>query len=158
MNTMLSAGNGLISFEIRLNSVAITKVCNGFDVVAFPGVKMPTGIDWSVVHDISDTSDWTRGFENIQCYDQLKVTGVLNQMDGKTYDGKKNAKVPEIFGMNFQAVSVGQKLIEKNRPTRVYVDGMGIPTPSLLTEFQFVNDSIGNFVDELKDKIFMTRP
>ena len=120
--------------------------------MALPGVKTPTGIDCSVVHDVADTSDWTRGFENIQCYDQLKVTGVLNQIDGKTHDGSKNAKVPEIFGMNFQAVSVGQKLIEKSGPTGGYVDGMGTPTPSLLTEFQFVDDSIGKFVDELKDK------
>jgi Type I phosphodiesterase / nucleotide pyrophosphatase len=119
-------------------------------VVALPGVKTPTGIDCSVVHDVADTSDWTRGFENIQCYDQLKVTGVLNQIDGKTHDGK-NAKVPEIFGMNFQAVSVGQKLIEKKGPTGGYVDGMGTPTPSLLTEFQFVDDSIGEMVDHLKD-------
>ena len=119
-------------------------------VVPLPGVKTPTGIDCSVVHDVADLSDWTRGFNNIQCYDQLKVTGVLNQIDGKTHDGK-NAKVPEIFGMNFQAVSVGQKLIEKKGPTGGYVDGMGTPTPSLLTEFQFVDDSIGEMVDHLED-------
>ena len=121
-------------------------------VVALPGVKTPTGIDCSVVHDLADTSDWTRGFENIQCYDQLKVTGVLNQIDGKTHDGSRNAKVPEIFGMNFQAVSVGQKLIEKSGPTGGYTDGMGTPTPSLLTEFQFVDDSIGEMANRLEDR------
>jgi hypothetical protein len=120
-------------------------------VVALPGVKTPTGIDCSQVHDVADTSDWTRGFENIQCYDQLKVTGVLNQIDGKTHDGSKNAPVPAIFGMNFQAVSVGQKLIEKSGPTGGYVDGMGTPTATLLTEFQFVDDSIGAMVDHLQD-------
>jgi len=120
-------------------------------VVALPGVKTPTGIDCSIVHDVADTSDWTRGFENIQCYDQLKVTGILNQIAGKTHDGKKNARVPEIFGMNFQAVSVGQKLIEKNGPTGGYEDGLGTPTPSLLTEFQFVDDSIGEMVNHLED-------
>lgn len=120
-------------------------------VVALPGVKTPTGIDCSQVHDVADTSDWTRGFENIQCYDQLKVTGILNQIDGKTHDALKNAPVPAIFGMNFQAVSVGQKLIEKSGPTGGYVDGMGTPTASLLTEFQFVDDSIGAMVDRLQD-------
>ncbi len=121
-------------------------------VVALPGVKTPTGLDCSVVHDVADLSDWTRGFENIQCYDQLKVNGILNQIDGRTHDGKRSAKVPEIFGMNFQAVSVAQKLIEKSGPTGGYVDGMGTPTPSLLTEFQFVDDSIGEMVNRLQDR------
>jgi hypothetical protein len=119
--------------------------------VALPGVKTPTGLNCSVLHDTADLTDWTTGFENIQCYDQLKVNGILNQIDGKTHDGSKNAKVPEIFGMNFQAVSVGQKLIEKSGPTGGYVDGMGTPTASLLTEFQFVDDSIGAMVDRLQD-------
>lgn len=120
-------------------------------VVALPGVHTPTGINCSVLHDTSDLSDWTRGFNNIQCYDQLKVTGILNQIDGKTHDGSMSAPVPELFGMNFQAVSIGQKLIEKNGPTGGYKDGLGSPTPSLLTEFQFVDDSIGEMVDHLKD-------
>lgn len=120
-------------------------------VVALPGVHTPTGINCSVLHDTSDLSDWTRGFNNIQCYDQLKVTGILNQIDGKTHDGSMSAPVPELFGMNFQAVSIGQKLIEKNGPTGGYKDGLGSPTPSLLTEFQFVDDSIGEMVDHLED-------
>jgi hypothetical protein len=119
--------------------------------VALPGVKTPTGLDCSVLHDKADLTDWTTGFENIQCYDQLKVTGILNQIDGKLHDGSKNAPVPAIFGMNFQAVSVGQKLIEVSGPTGGYVDGMGTPTASLLTEFQFVDDSIGAMVDHLQD-------
>jgi hypothetical protein len=119
--------------------------------VALPGVRTPTGLDCSQLHDTAALTDWTTGFENIQCYDQLKVNGILNQIDGKIHDGSKNAKVPEIFGMNFQALSVGQKLIEKNGPTGGYVDGMGTPTASLLTEFQFVDDSIGAMVDRLQD-------
>ena len=44
-------------------------------------------------------------------YDQLKVQAVLNEIDGMTSDGKRHAPVPAIFGMNFQSVSVGQKLV-----------------------------------------------
>jgi Type I phosphodiesterase / nucleotide pyrophosphatase len=121
-------------------------------VVALPGVKTPTGIDCSVVHDVADLSDWTRGFQNIQCYDQLKVTGILNQIDGKTHDGKKNARVPELFGMNFQAVSVAQKLIEKSGPTGGYVDAVGTPTESLPGDIEFVDDSIGEMVNRLADR------
>ena len=62
-------------------------------------------------------------------------------------------KVPNIFGMNFQAVSVGQKLVEKsNGVTGGYLDAAGTPTAALLGEFKFVDASIAAFVDELKAK------
>ena len=55
--------------------------------------------------------------------------------------------------MNFQAVSVGQKLIEKsNATTGGYLDATAIPSPALLDEFQFVDASIGKFVSELQAK------
>ena len=46
--------------------------------------------------------------------DALKVRAVLNQIHGLTHDGTKKVGVPAIFGMNFQAVSVGQKLLIDN--------------------------------------------
>src|SRR5580693_66768 len=119
-------------------------------VVVLPGVTTPTGIDCSTLHDTADTSDYTRGFENIQCYDTLKVNAILNEIDGKTHDGKKSAPVPAIFGMNFQAVSVGQKLIEVSGPTGGYQDAIGTPTSSLLEAIQFVDLSIGEMVSHLK--------
>jgi hypothetical protein len=120
-------------------------------VVALPGLTTPTGIDCSVIPDQVDTSDYTRGFENIQCYDTLKVNAILNEIDGKTHNGKAPAPVPALFGMNFQAVSVGQKLIEKKGPTGGYQDAIGTPTPSLLEEIQFVDTSIGEMVSHLKE-------
>src|SRR5262249_13687639 len=45
-------------------------------------------------------------------YDQIKVQAILNEIDGKTSDGASSALVPAIFGMNFQAVSVGEKLVD----------------------------------------------
>jgi arylsulfatase A-like enzyme len=55
--------------------------------------------------------------------------------------------------MNFQVVSVGQKLVEaSNNTTGGYTDNIGTPTAALLSEFKFVDASIGAFVDELKDK------
>ena len=45
--------------------------------------------------------------------DRLKVQGILNEINGFTHDGKKKVGVPEVFGMNFQAVSVGRN----SRPT-----------------------------------------
>jgi hypothetical protein len=101
--------------------------------------------------------DYTTSFQNIQCYDSIKVQATLNQIDGKTHDGSSNAPVPEIFGMNFQAVSVGQKLIYTTAlslpaPYSLqggYTDAFGTPSPSLLQEIKFVDTSIGLMVAEL---------
>jgi arylsulfatase A-like enzyme len=57
--------------------------------------------------------------------------------------------VPAIFGMNFQAVSIGQKLIEKG-VLGGYQDAAGTPTASMLAEIKFVDGAIGEFVSALK--------
>jgi arylsulfatase A-like enzyme len=55
--------------------------------------------------------------------------------------------------MNFQALSVGQKLNEKNISVQGgYKDAAGTPTDALLSEFKFVDDSIAEFVNELKKR------
>jgi len=121
------------------------------NVVALAGVTTPTGISCAKIRDKgADLTAWTNSFENIQCYDTLKVNAILNEIDGKDHLGVKKTKVPTIFGMNFQAVSVGEKLIEKsNGVTGGYLDAAGTPSPALLNEFQFVDASIGAFVNEL---------
>ena len=60
---------------------------------------------------VTAADDYTGSFQNIQCYDGLKVNAILNEIDGKNHDGTAKKRVPTIFGMNFQAVSIGQKLI-----------------------------------------------
>ncbi len=84
----------------------------------------------------------------------MKVNAVLNWIDGKDHLGSKKAAVPTIFGMNFQAVSVGQKLIEasNNDVTGGYLDAAGTPTAALLGEIKFADDSIGAWVSELKSQ------
>ncbi len=121
-------------------------------VVGLPGVHLPSGTSCATILDPSQTGSWTDSFQNIQCYDTLKVHAILNEIDGRSHDGSKATKVPTIFGMNFQAVSVGQKLIEKNVATGGYTDSLGTPTPSLLSEIQFVDNSIGEFVTDLKNR------
>ena len=119
-------------------------------VVNLPGITTPAGLACSVIPDPSQTGSWTDSFKNIQCYDTLKVNAILNEIDGKTHDGGK-AQTPTIFGMNFQAVSVGQKLIEKGVATGGYQDATGTPTTELLSEIQFVDASIGEMIKELKE-------
>jgi hypothetical protein len=124
------------------------------NVIALPGVTTPTGASCAGIRDPgSDLTAWTNSFENIQCYDTLKVDAILNEIDGKNHLGTSRTQVPTIFGMNFQAVSVGQKLIEKSSGvTGGYLDAAATPTQALLGEIQFVDASIGAFVNELQAK------
>src|SRR5258708_16729678 len=46
--------------------------------------------------------------------DALKVAAVLNEIQGFNHEGTKRVGAPAVFGMNFQAVSVGQKLLMEN--------------------------------------------
>ena len=124
------------------------------NVIGLPGVTTPTGISCTSILDPgADLTAWTNSFQNIQCYDTLKVDAILNEINGKNHLGTRKTQVPTIFGMNFQAVSVGQKLVEKsNGMTGGYLDAAGTPGQSLLGEIQFVDASIRAFVRELKSR------
>ena len=127
--------------------------------IVLPGLKTAApaggaGFDCGTL--VPNGDDWTTDFDAIKCYDQLKVNGVLNQIHGRTHLGTSNAPVPTIFGMNFQAVSVGQKLIEPKSAIRTdantggYEDAQGSPRPKMLAEIQFVDAAIGQMVAALK--------
>ena len=107
--------------------------------------------------DVSpNVSAWTDSFYDVRCYDQIKVNAIVNEIHGYNHLGTAKTRVPTIFGMNFQAVSVGQKLIEKNTPsgtiTGGYVDGQGTPSAALLREIEFVDAAIGQMVSALKSQ------
>lgn len=121
-------------------------------VIGLPGVVTPTGVNCTnIVDNTADLTAWTNSFANIQCYDTLKVDAILNEIDGWDHLRTKQTKVPTIFGMNFQALSVGQKLIEaSNSTTGGYLDAQGTPSAALLGEFTFVDASIAAFVSELQ--------
>jgi hypothetical protein len=97
----------------------------------------------------SDLTAWTNSFANVRCYDAYKVNIILNELAGKNHDGSKSAPVPALFGMNFQAVSVGEKLVE-NKVAGGYVDAVGTPSTNLLNQIEFVDASIGKVVEGLK--------
>lgn len=123
--------------------------------VSLPGV-IADGVSCDPLPDqtaVSSSNAWTDSFQNIQCYDTLKVNAILNEINGKKHNGSGPAPVPEVFGMNFQSVSVGEKLIEKTLTPTVtggYVDGQGTPTAALLSEIEFADYSIGQMISALK--------
>ena len=130
------------------------------NIIGLPGVVTPatalrpSGIQCNVGGNAPDNNGgaWTDSFVNIQCYDTLKVNAILNEIDGKNHNGGPG-RVPNIFGMNFQAVSVGEKLIEKINGVKVfggYTDAAGTPSPALLDAIEFADASIGKMASELK--------
>lgn len=102
--------------------------------------------------------------------DNLKVQAILNEIHGLTHDGKPGAGIPTVFGMNFQGVSVGQKLEKDNKvatppvnqcPTDTdptingqpggYTDGLGTPTAVLNFGLKNTDDALGKMIKALKD-------
>jgi hypothetical protein len=130
-------------------SPEINSALSATNIALLTGVSTPGG--FNCAHLPSNPKNaWTDDFQAIECYDTLKVHAILNEIDGKTHNGQP-ARVPNIFGMNFQAVSVGQKLIEGSS-TGGYLDAIGTPGTPLLGEIQFVDASIGEMVAELTKK------
>ena len=88
----------------------------------------------------------------------MKVQAVLNWIDGLDGTGSKQEPVPAIFGMNFQSVSVGQKLAHAGDAdadkTLIggYADANATPGNALSLQFQFVDNALGKFSRELQAK------
>ena len=120
-------------------------------VIPFPGCNPVPFVD--------NTFDdgWTTDFRNIQCYDMLHVQAILNEIDGWNHNRTKKVGVPNLFGFNYQAVSVGEKL--KSGPTFTsngvavnggYTDVFGTPDLGLASELDFVDHTLRSIVSELK--------
>ena len=131
--------------------------------IPLPGITTAgTGFDCGTIKASGDAKtpgdDWTTDFDAIKCYDQLKANAVVNEINGKNHLGTSKAPVPVILGMNFQAVSVGQKLVKPAAlpPDRSdsnsggYEDAQGTPRPIMVKEIVFVDAAIGQMVAALK--------
>ena len=98
--------------------------------------------------------DYTTSYSGVQTYDTTKVNAVINWIDGLNSTGTAHPGVPAVFGMNFQAVSVGQKLAKAGfgddpSLTGGYLDSNATPGTALTKQFQYVDDAIGKFEAEL---------
>jgi hypothetical protein len=96
--------------------------------------------------------------------DEKKVAAILNEIAGRNHDGSRSPGVPTVFGMNFQAVSVGQKLAKDNfdgscaadTDPRIngqpggYKDGSGTPTDVLTYGLEKTDAALGRMIDGLK--------
>jgi len=118
-------------------------------VVPLPGVKTVEGAACDPVRDPIGAAAWNASFENIQCYDAIKVYALLNQIAGKTHAGAP-AMVPAIFGMNFQSVYVGESVNEAGVAVGGYKNAAAVPGAELLGEIEYVDTAIGEIISALK--------
>jgi hypothetical protein len=106
------------------------------------------------------TVDNTHSYVATQQNDHLKVHALHNEFQGLDSTGATHVGKPAIMGMNFQAVSVGQKLptglagVDPSDLTRGtvggYTDSLGTPNTALAVQLQFVDTAIGGLVRGLQ--------
>jgi hypothetical protein len=107
--------------------------------------------------------DWAHIDAATKQYDGYKVQAVINELDGYDHSGQNKVGVPAILGMNFQAVSVAEKVdspgtATKNPdgsytvgPTELagYLPGTTTPGPLLSGALDYVNVQLQRMVDTI---------
>ena len=98
----------------------------------------------------------TGSFKAQRDFDAARVTAVLNQIRGMNGAGTETAAVPKLFGLNFQAVSVGQKLPKSgpgDAPDLVggYTGPDAKPGNALGAQMDFVDGALGQLMAGLHD-------
>jgi hypothetical protein len=129
-------------FAPEINSDLSTANLNLIDSELGPGFS--TAPKPSTACPFGSGCDFTSTVPAVEWYDGIKVRAVLNEIAGFDHTGKHKAHMPTIFGMNFQAVSVGQKLTGDG-----YLDSRGTPSPGLADAIAFVDRSVGQMVAAL---------
>jgi hypothetical protein len=108
--------------------------------------------------------DWAHIDAATKQYDGYKVQAIINEIDGYDHSGAHKVGVPAILGMNFQTVSVAEKvdspgtLIENRDGTYTvgpkelagYLPGTTTPGPLLASAFDYVNAQLERMDDELQ--------
>ncbi len=116
------------------------------------GVPYPSDTDWA--HDDAATKQ----------YDGYKVQAVINELNGYDHSGTQKVGTPAVLGMNFQTVSVAEKVDSPSTLTRNsngtytegptelagYYPGTTTPRPLLASAFDYVNAQLQQMVDTIR--------
>lgn len=94
------------------------------------------GLDHAIAREI------TGSLARTEDYDDLKAAAIIHEIDGMTHDGSRHAGVPNLFGLNLQAINVAQKLYG-------YRDADGTLTDGVDRAIAHADQLIGHFVSEL---------
>jgi hypothetical protein len=174
------SGKGLDElYAPEINSTSVSFTLNNLDPVKYPknsascdpiapahcDVTLPGGMV------VSFGNDWTTDPAETRMYDQIKVQRVLNWINGKDKDGRSDPKgAPAIYGMNFQAVSVAQKVTKAMQcsgphpedalslvstcsapyTVRGGYDSALNPQPPLQQSLDYVDGALGSMLAELE--------
>jgi hypothetical protein len=104
--------------------------------------------------------DWAHIDAATKQYDGYKVQAIINEVNGYDHSGKNHVGTPAIFGMNFQTVSVAEKVdspgtLTKNpdgtytvgpKELAGYYPGGTTPRPLLAGAFDYVNAQLERMV------------
>jgi Type I phosphodiesterase / nucleotide pyrophosphatase len=108
--------------------------------------------------------DWAHIDAATKQYDGYKVQAVVNELNGFDHSGTQKVGVPAILGMNFQTVSVAEKVdspgtITKNpdgsytvgpKELAGYLPGTTTPGPLLSGALDYVNAQLERMVDTIR--------
>ena len=123
---------------------------------------MPNGVPYP------QDDDWAHINAATKQYDGYKVQAILNEIDGLDHSGKTHVGTPAIFGMNFQTVSVAEKI--RSTPTTLigpdangnyttsapeaggyqWVNGQLVPGPVLSSALDYVDAQLGRMVSTIR--------
>jgi hypothetical protein len=108
--------------------------------------------------------DWAHIDAATKQYDGYKVQALLNELGGYDHSGQQKVGVPAILGMNFQTVSVAEKVdspatISENpdgsytvgpKELAGYLPGTTTPGPLLSSALDYVNTQLERLVETIK--------
>ncbi|KAK9869021.1 hypothetical protein WJX84_001753 [Apatococcus fuscideae] len=100
-----------------------------------------TGIPDTRIIDGSGV-DLSKNLTAVRAYDELHVQALLNQIYGMQSSGRYAQATPNLYGMNMQSVSVGQKYAG-------YTSASGTFSTGLLTNLNYVDAALGRIVAAL---------
>lgn len=133
---------------------------HGIDDLFTPEIDSKAIEPNGVPYPINDA--WTKDDAATKQYDGYKVQAIINEIDGYEHSGQHKVGVPAIFGMNFQVVSVAEKL-KKSPSTLIgtgpytedsnipggYLPGTTTPGPLLSKALDYVNMQLERMVNEI---------
>ncbi|MDF5721584.1 MAG: alkaline phosphatase family protein [Rhizonema sp. PD37] len=119
------------------------------EIAALVAIENGVLVDKSTAQNPSTLtfSGVTSNYKLTEAYDDLKVNAIVNEINGKNSLGTKDAPVPAIFAMNFQAVSVAQKAQVGGID---FANGTETPSAEFIDALSHTDASIGTIVNALK--------
>src|SRR5262249_26674450 len=128
------------------------------EIAANVGLTAGGGITDDPLQSVTGLSSTNTSVKLTEAYDELKVKAILNEIAGLDHTGTNQVGIPAIFGMNFQSVSVGQKLAKDflmGDQRGGYVDAAGTPTAVLQDGLDYVDGALGRMLAKLNSEGIM---